>query len=108
MGETSFPALVINATGFSFRLADESTVQVDWAAIARVAAYKLDLFTTDEVRLEIVLPYAPYEVTVSEEQPGFGAVAAEMEKRLNFPAGWWEAVVTPAFQANETVLYPRA
>ena len=108
MGETSFPALVIDAAGFSFRSGDESTVQVDWAAIVRVVAYKLDLLTTDEVRLEIALQYAPYEVTVSEEQPGFGAVAAEMEKRLNFPAGLWEAVVKPAFQANETVLYPRA
>jgi hypothetical protein len=101
------PPIVITTDGFWFEGA--SWAPVTWSAICRVYAYKVDLLTTDEIRLVIDYDDAkPKHIEVSEEQPGFEQFRNFIEQYFAFREGWWETVMKPAFSNNETVLYQRA
>lgn len=80
---------------------------VPWASIRCIRGFKKDLITSDEVFLSFENDTAPEYVEVSEEDRGFAEFCTCIEKRFSFPAGWWEAVLNPAFARNETILYVR-
>ena len=101
------PPIVIAADGFWFEGA--SWAPVEWNAIRRICAYKVDLLTTDEIRLVVDYDEAkPMHIEVSEEQPGFEQFRTFVEQYFAFREGWWETVMKPAFSKNETLLFERA
>jgi hypothetical protein len=98
----------VDPVGFSLRSASGQKVVVPWVLVSEVHAYKLDLLTTDEVRLDISVAAIPSCVTISEEMSGFSAFVSHAETELGFLANWWVAVVKPAFASNKLLLFRRA
>lgn len=79
-----------------------------WDEISVVEAYKIDLGTTDEVRIQVGFGSPAKAVVLSEEQEGFDAFIRAAEARFSFPEGWWDRLVRPAFKRCNTTLFRRA
>ena len=75
------PAIVMTDDGFYF---EGSSAQVRWSAIRRISTYKIDLLTTDEIRLAFEHDDSELIFEVSEEQPGFGEFKRYVERRFAF------------------------
>jgi hypothetical protein len=99
------PAIIVTDDGF--HLEGEDSAQVRWSSIRRIATHKLDLLTTDEIRLTFEHDDSELIFEVSEEQPGFQEFKRCLEQRFNFPVDWWESVMKPAFARNPTILFTR-
>lgn len=101
-GDPSKPRIVLNETR-----AEIADVSFTWDEIDIVEAYKIDLGTTDEVRILVRFGSPERSVTLSEEQEGFAAFMQAAESELSFPEGWWERLVRPAFQSCDATLFRR-
>jgi hypothetical protein len=101
----SHPAIVMTDDGFHFA---GSSAQVRWSAIRRISTHKINLLTTDEIRLAFEHDDSKLIFEVSEEQPGFEAFKRYVERRFAFPTDWWEAVMKPALATNSAVLFSGA
>ena len=84
-----------------------SEVSFTWDEIEAVEAYKIDLITTDEIRVLVSFGRPVKVLELSEEQDGFNAFIRTAERKLSFPEGWWERLVKPAFETCETTLFSR-
>ena len=82
-------------------------VSFTWDEIDAVKVYKIDLVTTDEIRLLVGFGGPEKIVELSEEQEGFEAFIRIAERRLSFPEGWWDRLVKAAFETGETSLFQR-
>jgi hypothetical protein len=80
---------------------------VRWVDVTEIVGFKVDLFTTDEIRLRFQDSSGMPLAEISEEQPGFDAVSAEMIARFPSTSHWHALLSKPAFARNETVLYRR-
>ena len=94
-----------DADGFSYPF-ENGASQIRWSEVERVIGYKLDLFTVDEICLE--LHVGDRAIRFSESTPGWYQFLDRL--RTVFPVireNWdWE-VAMPAFTGNYTVLYER-
>src|SRR5690349_20677153 len=102
------PHIELIADGFEIVEAGGERHTVRWARVTRVATYKRDHFTTDEiiVAFELVdLPGTTFQA--SEEWAGFPDLRAAMEQRLDISPAWFGDVMKPAFAENFRVLYER-
>lgn len=88
--------------------AEAESISVPWSAVREVAAYKVDLITTDEIRLRLDLNMSPFSIEVSEEMDGFESFKSAAERLFQFPEGWWSQVLQPAFATNALVLFCRS
>ncbi|MDH7461206.1 hypothetical protein QEG73_07940 [Chitinophagaceae bacterium 26-R-25] len=91
--------------GFVFD-STSSQQKIKWSDIERLIAYKLDLLTTDRICIDIV--YNEYQITVSEETPGWYQFVEKT--KITFPSipnNWEAEVMHPAFETNLTVIYQR-
>ena len=84
----------------------DGTQKIKWTEIERIAGYKADLMTTDEIRMDI--QWKGLSWTLTEETPGW----YQLLKRLavafpSIPEGWDWDIVQPPFATNYTVLYER-
>jgi hypothetical protein len=102
----SDPAIVMTSYGFHFE--GVGSTQVRWSSIRRITTHKLDLLTTDEIRLVFEHDESELVLEVSEEQPGFEEFKLFVERRFNFPATWWKTVMKPTFAKNSAILFARA
>jgi hypothetical protein len=93
----------VTRSGFVCDSATE-TYSYEWSDIVEIRAFKLDLFSYDEVRFAISLRNGTF-VELSEERPGFYAFLEALKLRFPTVEGWEQQVMHPAFAANETVLY---
>jgi hypothetical protein len=82
-------------------------VSFTWDEIDAVKAYKIDLITTDEIRVLVSFGRPETVLELSEEQEGFETFIQTAERKLSFPKGWWERLVRPAFDRRETTLFRR-
>jgi hypothetical protein len=82
-------------------------VSIAWSDIGLVRAYKLDLFTTDEIRVLVFSVSSGKMLELSEEQAGFELFIRAAETKLSFPDGWQERLTKPAFERCETTLFSR-
>lgn len=96
----------MESEGFRFEGMDACCVH--WAGVRRITAHKLDLVTSDEIRLVFENDSETSRIEVSEEQPGFEQLRLLAEEKFGFPEGWWEAVMKPAFASSAAVLFVRA
>lgn len=84
----------------------EGFLSVSWSEIKYIYAYKIDLFTIDCIVIEIHLNEKTFEIT--EETEGYMKFMDMAAFRLpNFNKNWYEAVIAPAFKANQTLVYER-
>jgi len=98
-------AFVYEEDGFSYPF-ENGASQIRWLEVERVIGYTLDLFTVDEICLE--LHVRDRAIRFSESTPGWYHFLDRL--RTVFPVireNWdWE-VAMPAFGRNYTVLYER-
>lgn len=95
-----------NPTGFDIELKD-GFHSIKWADIERLQAYKADLFTTDEICIDIL--FDNKRIIVTEETKGWYQFIDKIKSTLPLTNDKWEAVVleTP-FEYNLTTIYERA
>ena len=96
---------VYEEDGFTYQFKD-GVEKIKWTAIERLEAYKVDLMTTDEIRMNIV--YGEYQFTITEETPGWYQFVERTKAVFPIIPKDWDAVITkPAFATNFMVLYER-
>lgn len=79
--------------------------QIAWDEIEKIIAYKIDLFTVDEICIDIIIGSTVY--TISEEFHNWGAFLKAIEDRLPSKKNWFPEVAHPAFKRNETMLFEK-
>ena len=72
--------------------------------VIEIRAFKIDLFTVDEVRFAVSLRDGT-DFELSEEHPAFGAFVDALKVRFPAIEGWENRVIQPAFATNMTVLF---
>jgi hypothetical protein len=90
-----------------FRIKNNSgIIEVLWADVVEIKAYKVDLLTVDEIRIEILK--AASTITISEETPGYYVFKEKLKAVFPYSdINWEEKVVKPAFKENLTVIYKK-
>ncbi|RDC64414.1 hypothetical protein [Adhaeribacter pallidiroseus] len=81
-------------------------IEVYWADVREITAYKVDLLTVDEIRIDIVTHEAI--ITITEETPGYYTFKVKL--KTIFPDSdmeWEEKVVKSAFAENLTIIYKK-
>lgn len=77
-----------------------------WHEIAEIKAYKVDLMTTDDVRLDI--SFSDVVLTISEEIPGWPLFIDKLMRALpNILIDWEDKIIQTPFAANTTIIYKR-
>lgn len=95
-----------NKDGFDITLCG-IIYSVKWSQIKKLTAYKVDVFTTDAICIDIVL--ADNILTVSEETEGWHQFIEKFTVALPSINEKWEDEITRVpFQADETVIYELA
>ena len=98
----------VDADGFAVVALAGSCDRIRWRDVVRVAAYKRDLITTDELILSFEIVDDPGMVhEVSEEWTGFEELRAALEKALGIGSGWYQDVIRPAFATNHRIIFER-
>ncbi|GAB3822919.1 hypothetical protein [Pontibacter rugosus] len=91
----------------SFQIKNSSgIIEVLWADVNEIRAYKVDLLTVDEIRIDILSETST--ITITEETPGYYIFKEKL--KAVFPSldlNWEEKVVKPAFAKNLTVIYKK-
>ena len=77
---------------------------VAWNDLRAVFAYKRDLYTTDEICLDIFFP-GDSSFTITEETAGWYIFVERLEAHLSIAPGWFAEVSAPAFETKLTLLY---
>lgn len=103
------PKIVTTDNGIAIVTA-KSTDAVSLDEVRVIVAYKLDELTNDLVCCDIVTGAADGEQirTIHEELLGFDAAMKAFEALPGFDRQWRDAVVSPPFATNRTVIYDRA
>ncbi|HEY4285954.1 MAG TPA: hypothetical protein VGN00_02535 [Puia sp.] len=91
--------------GFTYAFPDGPEF-VCWSEIQRIATYKVDRMTFDEICLDIF--WNDWKLTITEDTPGWGQLVIKLKGAFpTIPEDWFERVMQPAFATNYTVLYER-
>lgn len=77
---------------------------VVWGDLRAVFTYKRDLYTTDEICLDLFLPENNL-FTITEETAGWHIFVQALEANLSIPPSWVVEVSVPAFETKLTLLY---
>ena len=100
------PRIELAADGFAVVDPSGARYPVRWASITKIAAYKRDLLTTDEIILAIEVADSPGMVQeVSEEWEDFVELFAPLEQQLGISPAWYREIMTPAFETSFRVLF---
>jgi hypothetical protein len=97
----TLPPVAFDASGFRL-----GTDELAWSNVLTIVAYKVDLFTVDEINVEFT--HANGVLVVTEENPGFAEFMDEVVNRFPTALGWYSKVSQPAFATCTTVLYEKA
>lgn len=91
--------------GFTFSF-KEVPRKIKWTDIERLAAYKVDLLTVDEIRMDIICNNLQF--TITEETPGWYQFVLKTKAVFPvIPQDWDITIIHPAFERNYTVLYEK-
>ena len=91
--------------GFTYIFKD-GVQKVKWSEIKKLVAYKIDLYSYDEICMDIVLDN--WQMTITEETPGWDVFIKKLETIFPaLPDNWFGMLMQPPFATNLTVLYER-
>ncbi len=97
--------LSYDANGFSYKVNDTVT-RVKWVEIETLTAYKADLFTTDEIRMDIF--HNDSKLTITEETSGWEKFILKTKSIFpSIPVDWDSQIVQPPFATNQITLYQK-
>jgi hypothetical protein len=104
-GENELGIFSYEANGFSYKVNDTVT-RVKWMEIETMTAYKANLFTTDEIRMDIL--YNDLKLTITEETPGWEKFILKTKSIFpSIPVDWDSQIVQPPFATNQITLYQK-
>lgn len=91
--------------GFSYIL-NNNMQKINWLDVELITSYKLDLFTTDEICVDII--FKEGKLTFPESSPGWYQLFTKLKEQFpsiskNFPS----QIMQPPFATNYTVLFER-
>lgn len=94
-----------------FGLADDGrTIELKWAEMRSIVAFKRDLLTVDSMRIGIETDAGRlYEI--GEEADGWFEMVESLPRYLpgaKSVGAWYEQVMLPAFETNLTTIYTRS
>lgn len=96
----------LTADGFSISHNEEPPIEVKWASVKEIFAYKDDVFAYDIICLGFRVSDAGTYYWVDEEHLGYHELVAELERRFeNLDKDWWEKVAYPAFERNQMTIW---
>ena len=102
------PRIEVTSDGFAAIGPDGISYTVRWAII-KMAAYKRDNITTDEIILAVETKEAPGVVQqFCEEWDCFSDLFEHMKERLGISASWYIEIMTPAFAPTFRVIFERS
>ncbi|MFC3442297.1 hypothetical protein ACFOKF_14065 [Sphingobium rhizovicinum] len=87
------------------RITPAIIAELPLADIAAVVFYKRDEVTTDLIYCDVEIAGSVW--TFHEEAKGWAELIEHLSALPGFRADWYEAVVSPAFAASETVAFDR-
>jgi hypothetical protein len=99
-------AVKFDSAGFEVFEGEESKTRVRWSDVLEVFAYKVDLFTYDEICIGFRVTADGTHWWISEEFIGYRELIEELKQR--FPGirdDWFSTVAFPAFVPNRTTLW---
>jgi hypothetical protein len=76
-----------------------------WEDVARIVAWKEDLFSFDRICLGFCLLDETDYLCCNEHQAGWAELCEELERRFHPQADWQSVIPFPPFQENLTVLW---
>lgn len=97
----------LNDAGFHL-VGDDGTIAIRWDSVARVATYKHDNFSIDEIILAFETPVYDRPIEVSEDCPGFDGLFGPLVSVLGVTPDWYQVVMKPAFAENYRIIYERS
>ncbi|RSK32531.1 hypothetical protein [Hymenobacter metallilatus] len=78
-----------------------------WRNLTAAFGYKVDVYTTDEICLDLFWADAP-RLTLSESTPQWLAVLTELQKQVpTVPPSWYADISVPAFETKLTLLFEK-
>lgn len=81
---------------------------VRWDEVEEIAAWKVDLYSYDVIRIGVRPTELRGSLTFDEEQDAWETFLNMLNQRFTLqPPDWWSAVAFPAFQQNLTILWRR-
>ena len=104
-GDNELGIFSYEARGFSYKINDAVT-RVKWMEIEALTAYKADLFTVDEIRMDIF--HNDLKLTITEETPGSEKFILKTKSIFpSIPVDWDSQIGQPPFATNQTILYQK-
>jgi hypothetical protein len=92
--------------GFSVFEEEKMKSSLRWSDTVEVFAYKIDLFSIDEICIGFRVDSAGTHHWVSEEFTGYHEFLEELSRRFpGIRTDWFSAVALPAFVENRTTLW---
>src|SRR5208282_5206246 len=89
-GSTTITTIRLAPDGFSVIEHDGSLHQVAWVSVKEIFAFKLDMGTFDTIRLGFRVSDDGTYWQVDEDDPGFGELRAEVQRRFSIvDKNWW-------------------
>ena len=107
--ERQKPAIRLEASSFCVTEGDKVILQVEWARVREVVAFKEDLFGYDEIRLGFRTGGSDTYQRVTEKFVHYQELLQELPRRLpGIRTDWFSDVAFPAFVPNWTTLWGQA
>lgn len=101
------PTIAADGLGFSLTVRHR-TRTVAWEVVSRIAAYKLDLHTHDQIVLLIQVAGLRHStITLAQDCPGFAGLFGPMEQALGIDPRPYLEVMAATVEPIPTVLYLR-
>lgn len=92
-------------SGFIYKT-DKQASKVKWLEIESIIAYKVDLLTIDEIRIDVF--YNNTRLIITEEITGWEGFIKKIKMIFpDIPIDWYSQVVRPPFTTNRTTLYKK-
>jgi hypothetical protein len=96
----------VHEEGISITGAQVPPVQLKWADIEQVVAFKRDLYVHDQLCLGLAIKGRDGVLPLEEDNPDWGEVVQQLEARFPLPENWKGQVMHPPFETRWTVLWP--
>lgn len=93
----------ITFNDLQFKVGRPNSNQLAWSDVEKITAYKIDLLTSDEIRVQF--DHSNGSIVVTEKSQGFSKLMQEVVRRFPTAKDWHAKVSQPAFSSCETTLF---
>lgn len=103
--DVQFPKVTTTDSGFRLAGGSHEPLDVAWADIVEIVAFKRDVFAYDVISLGFRLDGTEDFVEIAEDFPGYRGFIKIVESRFTLAENWWNDVAFPAFETNWATIW---